>query len=117
MKTTKFTESGHQVIFALYSVVHAAYVIMEFVQHHSDLKRYYYFYIFLKNYYRIWLGYPDEHKYMSLNMKLFALIQIAYWIHQFPEFYLQKFKREDIKSRALYSTIYIVLLSAAYFMQ
>ncbi|CAI4227198.1 unnamed protein product [Auanema sp. JU1783] len=103
VKTFKFTESGHHIIFAAYSAVHAFYVIMEFIQTYSDIKR-------------IWLGYPDDHKWMSLSTKLFAILQIAYWLHQFPEFYFQKFKREEMRQRSIVSIIYIGFIGAAYIM-
>ncbi|VDO26008.1 unnamed protein product [Haemonchus placei] len=103
VKTFKFTESGHMSLFALYSACHAAYVIMDFVQNYTDVKR-------------IWLGYPDEHRWMNLNMKLFAILQISYWIHQFPEFYFQKMKADEIRQRTFYSVLHICFIGAAYIM-
>ncbi|KAK6060428.1 Longevity-assurance protein, partial [Cooperia oncophora] len=103
VKTFKFTESGHMSLFALYSACHAAYVIMDFVQNYTDVKR-------------IWLGYPEEHRWMNLNMKLFAILQISYWIHQFPEFYFQKMKADEIRQRTVLSLLHICFISAAYIM-
>ncbi|KAK6008924.1 Longevity-assurance protein [Ostertagia ostertagi] len=103
VKTFKFTESGHMSLFALYSACHAVYVIMDFVQNYTDVKR-------------IWLGYPEEHRWMNLNMKLFAILQISYWIHQFPEFYFQKMKADEIRQRTVLSVLHICFISAAYIM-
>ncbi|VDM52363.1 unnamed protein product [Angiostrongylus costaricensis] len=103
VKTFKFTESGHMALFALYSACHAAYVIMDFVHNYTDIKR-------------IWLGYPEEHRWMNLNMKMFAILQISYWIHQFPEFYFQKMKTDEMRQRTILSMLHICFISAAYIM-
>ncbi|KJH52254.1 Longevity-assurance protein [Dictyocaulus viviparus] len=103
MKTFKFTESGHMALFALYSSCHAAYVIMDFIHSYTDIKR-------------IWLGYPEEHRWMNLNMKMFAVLQISYWFHQFPEFYFQKMKTDEIRQRTILSVLYITFIAAAYIM-
>ncbi|KIH59079.1 TRAM1-like protein [Ancylostoma duodenale] len=103
VKTFKFTESGHMSLFALYSACHAAYVIMDFVHNYTDVKR-------------IWLGYPEEHRWMNLNMKIFAILQISYWVHQFPEFYFQKMKGDEIRQRTILSMLHICFIGAAYIM-
>ncbi|KAJ1349014.1 hypothetical protein KIN20_004447 [Parelaphostrongylus tenuis] len=103
VKTFKFTESGHMVLFALYSACHAAYVMMDFIHSYTDVKR-------------IWLGYPEEHRWMNLNMKMFAILQISYWFHQFPEFYFQKMKADEIRQRTILSMLHICFISAAYIM-
>ncbi|VDK52276.1 unnamed protein product [Cylicostephanus goldi] len=103
VKTFKFTESGHMSLFALYSACHAAYVISDFMQNYTDVKR-------------IWLGYPEEHRWMNLNMKIFAILQISYWVHQFPEFYFQKMKSDEMRQRTILSLLHICFIGAAYVM-
>ncbi|PAV78368.1 hypothetical protein WR25_04821 [Diploscapter pachys] len=100
-KQYKFTESCHLLVFALYSICHAVYIIEDFLSTHVDIKK-------------IWLGYPEEHKYMSEPMKLFFIFQIAYWLHQFPEFYFQKMKSDEIRHKAFASILYIGFIGAAY---
>lgn len=38
----------------------------------------------------MWSNYPVAHRDMILMAKLFFLVQLAYWLHQFPEFYFAK---------------------------
>jgi translocating chain-associated membrane protein 1 len=99
-KTSKFTESGHLAIFALYSIAHAVYII--------NLQG------LIPDISQLWTGYPEQHREMSFWMKVFYLVQLAYWLHQFPEFYFQKVKKDDMKSRTVYSCLYIVFIGAAY---
>lgn len=99
-KTSKFTESGHLFLFALYSVVHAGYILQDGVYFVEVSK--------------LWVGYPEQHREMSLYTKLFFLLQICYWLHQFPEFYLQKVKKDDVRTRSIYTIIYLAFISAAY---
>lgn len=56
-------------------------------------------------------GSQDE---MSYGTKLFFVIQIAYWLHCFPEFYLQKIRKEEITQRAFYVGLYLVSFLGAY---
>lgn len=99
-KTAKFSESGQLAVFYLASAGFAIYVLTQanFATHISFL----------------WDDYPKSHSEVPFLLKLFFIIQISYWIHNFPEFYFQKVRREDIHSRALYSTLYLVFISAAY---
>lgn len=62
----------------------------------------------------LWDEYP--HKYHVLHQKLFFIIQIAYWLHVFPELYFQKVRKEDIPQQITYSSLYLVFLNAGYFM-
>jgi len=101
-KTSKFTESGHLVLFAIYSIGHAGYIFNQegYIPEISLL----------------WSGYPEQHRHMSMWLKLYFLIQLAYWLHQFPEFYFQKSKRDEIRYRATYSIMYLVFIGGAYFL-
>lgn len=52
---------------------------------------------------------------MSYGVKLFYIVQIAYWIHCFPEFYLQRVRKEEISQRAFYVSLYLASFLGAYF--
>ncbi len=41
-------------------------------------------------------------------------MQIAYWLHQFPEFYFGKVKRDEIRTRCVYIVLYLLYIGAAY---
>ncbi|KAH7729387.1 translocating chain-associating membrane protein [Aphelenchoides avenae] len=100
-RLSKFNESGHLLAFSLYSAGHAGYILHELGLH--------------KDFTQLWIGYPEIHRYMTLSIKLFYLLQIAYWVHQFPEFYFQKVRKEDIRQRTIYSLVYLTLIAVAYY--
>lgn len=60
----------------------------------------------------LWEGYP--HQALSLWTKLFFIVQICYWLHDYPELYFQRVKQELILSRVLQSTLYLIGISLAY---
>ncbi|KAK0427691.1 hypothetical protein QR680_010370 [Steinernema hermaphroditum] len=99
-RMSKFNESGHLLFFSVYSAIHAGFLI-------NDLD-------LISNPIKLWVGYPLEHRYMSLSMKLFFIFQISHWLHQFPEFYFQKVKRDEISQRSTYSAVYFFFILAAY---
>ncbi|VIO87406.1 Uncharacterized protein BM_BM2339 [Brugia malayi] len=99
-KMNKFAESGQLFVFTLYSVMHSGY-IMHDLRLHLDLTK-------------LWIGYPEVHRHMTLHLKLFFIFQIAYWLHQFPEFYFQKVRKDEIQPRTLYSIIFLFFTIAAY---
>ncbi len=51
---------------------------------------------------------------MPFMLKFFYIIQIAYWIHCYPELYFSKVKREEIPSKIKFSTINLFYVTAAY---
>lgn len=51
---------------------------------------------------------------MSQGIKLYFIIQIAYWLHSIPEFYLQRIKKEEINHRSVYVSLYLVTFICAY---
>lgn len=53
---------------------------------------------------------------MTFMFKFFFVIQLAYWLHCYPELYFQKVKREDMPARITYATIYLVTIAGAYVM-
>uniref|UniRef100_A0A915B643 Translocating chain-associated membrane protein n=1 Tax=Parascaris univalens TaxID=6257 RepID=A0A915B643_PARUN len=99
-KMSKFAESGQLFVFALYSAIHAGYVLHD-LHIHMDITK-------------LWVGYPEIHRHLTLHTKLFFIFQIAYWMHQFPEFYFQKVRKEDMQPRTVYSLIYLIFTLAAY---
>lgn len=51
---------------------------------------------------------------MTYGVKLFYIIQIAYWLHCFPEFQLQRIRKEEIAQRSFYVSLYLVSFVGAY---
>ncbi|CAB3984175.1 Translocating chain-associated membrane 1-like 1 [Paramuricea clavata] len=60
----------------------------------------------------LWHGYP--HIEMTFMVKFYFLLQIAYWIHCFPELYFLKAKKEDLVPRINMYLQYLVILIPAY---
>ena len=50
-------------------------------------------------------------------LTLVFLLQIAYWLHIFPELYFQKVKKEDMPARIQYTCLYLFFIAAAYFVR
>lgn len=100
MKQSKFNESGQLVIFYLVSVLWGGDVILK-----EGL---------IFNVAALWRDYPNVA--MTFMFKFFFVVQLAYWLHSYPELYFQKVKREDMPARITYSTIYLVTVAAAYVM-
>uniref|UniRef100_A0A915P0L5 TLC domain-containing protein n=1 Tax=Meloidogyne floridensis TaxID=298350 RepID=A0A915P0L5_9BILA len=100
-RQVKFNESGHTAVFSIYSICHAISILNE-MEIHKDLTR-------------IWTGYPELHRHFSLSTKLYYIFQISFWLHQIPEFYFQKLKREEIFNRLVYLTIFITASCFFYF--
>lgn len=100
-KTSKFNESGQLLTFYLIS---AAWGIEIFRREN-----------FLHTFQSTWKEYP--HAELTYLTKFFFIIQISYWIHNFPELYFQKIKKEEWRRRITYSLIYLVAFSAAYLLK
>ncbi|GFO03988.1 translocating chain-associated membrane protein 1-like [Plakobranchus ocellatus] len=100
VKHSKFNESGQLLVFFLASALWGA-----------DL-------FFRENYItsvnQLWEGYP--HNQLPFIVKFFFIIQISYWLHNFPELYFQKVRKEEIPSRVQYTALYLSLIAAAYFL-
>ncbi|CAH8454564.1 unnamed protein product [Dicrocoelium dendriticum] len=60
----------------------------------------------------LWEGYP--HHLMPFWTKLFLIIQICFWLHDFPELYFQRVKKELIPSRILHAAIFLCGVGLAY---
>jgi len=100
VKQSKFNESGQLLIFYLAAVLWGGDVIFR-----EGL---------LFNVSALWRDYPNVA--MTFMFKFFFIVQIAYWLHSYPELYFQKVKREDVPARVTYATIYLVTVAAAYAM-
>ncbi|PVD32561.1 hypothetical protein C0Q70_08002 [Pomacea canaliculata] len=93
VKHSKFNESGQLLVFYLASAVWGADIILRegYVTGISQL----------------WEGYPKDHAAIPY-------VNIAYWLHCFPELYFQKVKKDEIPGRVQYATLYLVFIIAAY---
>ncbi|XP_005110397.1 translocating chain-associated membrane protein 1-like 1 [Aplysia californica] len=100
IKHSKFNESGQLLIFFLVSAVWGADIL------------------FRENYItsvnQLWEGYP--HTQLPFIVKFFFIIQLAYWLHNYPELYFQKVRKEEIPGRLQYTTLYLVFIAVAYFL-
>lgn len=56
-------------------------------------------------------GKQDE---LTYGVKFFFINQIAYWAHCFPQFYLDRIRKEEIPQKAFYVSLYLVSLLGAY---
>merc|ERR1719495_3145126 len=97
VKHTKFNESGQLLSFYLVSLVWAGDIMIR-----ENL-------VSLRS---LWEGYP--HTQMTFMFKFFFIVQIAYWLHIFPELYFQKIKREDMAPRIKYASLYLAFIVGAY---
>ena len=97
MKHTKFNESGQLLSFYLVSLVWAGDIVVR--ENLLSIRS-------------LWEGYP--HTGMTFMFKFFYIVQIAYWLHVFPELYFQKIKREDMAPRVKYASLYLAFIVGAY---
>lgn len=100
VKQSKFNESGQLLIFYVISALWGGDVI---------LREGLFF-----NVSTLWRDYPNVT--MPFMFKFFFIVQLAYWLHSYPELYFQKIKREDMPARVTYATIYLLTIAAAYVM-
>ena len=98
IKHSKFNESGQLLVFYLISIVWSVEVIRR-ERLYSSLTG-------------LWTSYP--HLQMPFLYKAFFIFQISYWLHAFPELYLQKVKKDEILSRATYSALYLLIWGLGY---
>ncbi|XP_022904148.1 translocating chain-associated membrane protein 1 [Onthophagus taurus] len=61
----------------------------------------------------IWNNYPSP---MTFMMKLYFIVQLAYCLHELPELYFQKVKKEEYTSRITRSLAGVVLITIPYFL-
>lgn len=97
-KLSKFNDSGNMFPFYLASIGFAVDQItkLQILQKFSGL----------------WENYPQTE--MSFMVKFYFILQIAYWIHCYPELFFMKVRSEDISSKVTIYTLYLAFISAAY---
>jgi len=61
----------------------------------------------------LWADYPAP---MSFMLKLFFIVQLAYCLHELPELYFQRTKKEEYLSKAAHSIASLVLIAVPYFL-
>jgi len=98
VKHSKFNESGQLFFFYAMSIFWGGHIILKEN--------------FLLNISSLWDGYP--HTEMSFMFKFFYIIQIAYWLHTFPELYFQKVKKEEMLDRVAYAVVALIFIAAHY---
>jgi len=96
IKHAKFNESGQLLSFYIVSLIWAGQILSTT---NFSIKQ-------------IWEDYP--HTNMTFMFKFFYIVQIAYWLHVYPELYFQKVKREDMAPKIQYATLYLIFIGAAY---
>lgn len=99
-KLAVFNSSGQLLVFYLLSVLWGFDIIMR--------ERY------LPEISRLWSEYPAP---MTFLTKLYFIIQLAYSLHELPELYFQRAKKEEYLGKAVSSVAGLVLVSIPYFMR
>ncbi|KAK5640168.1 hypothetical protein RI129_010979 [Pyrocoelia pectoralis] len=61
----------------------------------------------------LWADYPAA---MPFTMKLFLIIQIAYCLHELPELYFQRTKKEEYLGKIFHSLTALTLIAVPYFL-
>lgn len=102
VKHAKFNESGQLLTFYLISCIWAVDLVIRERIFSSGPG------LSLRG---LWEPYPAN---MMFSTKLFFVVQLAYWIHIFPELYFQKVKKEDMPDKIKYASLYMVFIGAAY---
>ena len=49
--------------------------------------------------------------------KFYFILQIAFWVHCFPELYFMKVRREDARDKIPIYCLYLAFISGAYIMR
>jgi translocating chain-associated membrane protein 1 len=98
-KNAKFFESGQLILFYIVSVIWALILFKDESYFQSGLAY-------------LWRDYP--YTGMTTWTKLYFIVQLAYWLHNFPELYLQKVRKEDIPARIVYTSLYLITILYAY---
>lgn len=62
----------------------------------------------------LWSNYPEAHARMTFQHKFFFILQLSYWLHQFPELYFQKVKKDEMWQRVQLALQYFLTISVAY---
>uniref|UniRef100_H2ZCV4 Translocating chain-associated membrane protein n=1 Tax=Ciona savignyi TaxID=51511 RepID=H2ZCV4_CIOSA len=97
-KNSRFSESGQLLVWCIVAVGWSAHLIIKNG--------------FFSNISALWEDYP--HTIIHWETKLYLLVQMAYWVHMYPELYFQKARKEEIPTRVRYYTLHLVFLAGAY---
>lgn len=100
-KLSRFNESGQLVFFSLMSFLWGIQVMVR-----DGL---------ISSFSTTWTGYPDHP--MSFLMKLYFIIQLAYYLHMLPELYFQKVKREEHREKIVHSLVGLAIVGATYYLK
>lgn len=98
-KLAIFTNSGQLAIFYLISVFWGYDILIK--EH------------IIPDFSLLWSSYPPP---MTFIMKLYLIIQLAYSLHELPELYFQREKKEEWLNKALASLITLVLIAVPYYL-
>lgn len=98
-KIAKFFESGQLILFYVLSVSWAANIFNDESYFRSGLDY-------------LWKDYP--YTGMTAWTKLYFIVQISYWLHNYPELYLQKVRKEDMPARIVYTSLYLISIAYVY---
>ncbi|XP_078481296.1 translocating chain-associating membrane protein 1/2 [Ciona intestinalis] len=99
-KNSRFSESGQLLIWCLISVGWSIHLLIK-----NGMCR---------DISMLWEDYP--HKVIHWETKLYLLVQMAYWVHMYPELYFQKARKDEIPNRIQYYTLHLVFIAGAYFL-
>lgn len=69
---------------------------------------------YLPDVFLLWDKYPAP---MTFMHKLFLIVQLAYSLHELPELYFQRTKREEYYGKASKSIASLVLIAVPYFLR
>ncbi|ELU13900.1 hypothetical protein CAPTEDRAFT_175940 [Capitella teleta] len=98
VKHSKFNESGQLLAFYAMSAIWGANII---IQEN-----------FLTSISNLWEGYP--HAQLPFIIKFYFILQLAYWVHSYPELYFQKVKKDEMSGRVQYASLYLFFIAMAY---
>jgi translocating chain-associated membrane protein 1 len=97
-KHSKFNDSGNMLPFYILSIG----VAVDQVQKLE----------LFQNFSKLWEDYPVQQ--MSFMVKFYFILQIAYWLHCFPELYFMKTRREEVQEKVVTYTLYLIFIVGCY---
>ncbi|TPX35151.1 hypothetical protein SeMB42_g07231 [Synchytrium endobioticum] len=71
---------------------------------------------YYKDFRYFWIGYPHQQKYLTLNMKLYYLVELAYWVHHLIILQTIVPRRKDYLLMMSHHVVTIILITASYHM-
>lgn len=98
IKHSKFNESGQLCIFYTISILWALDLLRKDWQTRLSIAQ-------------TVGGKQDE---LTHGIKLYFIVQIAYWTHVFPQLYLDRTKKEEIPQKVYFASLYLISFLGAY---